>query len=215
MLRRRFFPLLCCALLLLPLLACNHTVEDPAPEPAPVEPVAPNPAPEPVEPPAPVNPLTGLADGITAEKADRVPISVMVSNSYNSLPQWGISQADIVFEMIAEGRITRFLALFQDPSGLEALGSIRSARPYFIDMAQGFTPIYMHFGGSVPAYDLIGKLDYLLKDQADVVTKTYGEQVVYEFLTTIESLPEKIQELTSGRYLCRWLARELVEKDCS
>ena len=65
------------------------------------------------------------------------------------------------------------------------------------------------------SYDLIGKLDYLLKDQADVVTKTYGEQVVYEFLTTIESLPEKIQELTSGRYLCRWLARELVEKDCS
>ena len=37
--------------------------------------------------------------------------------------------------------------------------------------------------------------------------------MVYEFLTTIESLPEKIQELTSGRYLCRWLARELVEKE--
>ena len=66
-----------------------------------------------------------------------------------------------------------------------------------------------------PKVETIGKLDYLLKDQADVVTKTYGEQVVYEFLTTIESLPEKIQELTSGRYLCRWLARELVEKDCS
>ena len=64
------------------------------------------------------------------------------------------------------------------------------------------------------SYDLIGKLDYLLKDQADIVAKEYGEQVVYEFLTTNSSLIEKIQELTSGRYPCRWLARELVEKDC-
>lgn len=157
MLRKQLSLLLCCVLLFLPLLACGRVEEEPAPDPAPVEPVAPvEPAPEP-EPPAPINPLTGLADGITQEKASRVPVSIMVSNSYNSLPQWGISQADIIFEMIAEGRITRFLALFQDPSGLEALGSIRSARPYFIDMAQGFTPIYMHFGGSVPAYDLIGK----------------------------------------------------------
>lgn len=63
------------------------------------------------------------------------------------------------------------------------------------------------------SYDLIGKLDYLLKDQADILTKDYGEQVVYEFLTTDSSVTDKIQELTSGRFACQWIAQEWVEKE--
>ena len=102
-----------------------------------------------------VNPLTGLCDGIGDDKLNRRPVAFMVSNSYDSLPQWGISQADIIYEMLAEGRITRLLAIFQDPSKIEALASIRSARPYFIDIAQSYGAVYMHFGGSVPAYEAI------------------------------------------------------------
>lgn len=64
------------------------------------------------------------------------------------------------------------------------------------------------------SYDLIGKLDYLLKDQADILTKDYGEQVVYEFLTTDPTVAEKVQELTSGRFPCQWIAQEWVEKEC-
>lgn len=110
----------------------------------------------------PINPLTGLENGISKEMAGRIPVGVMISNSYNALPQWGISQADIIYEMIAEGRITRFLALFQDPSSLEALGSVRSARPYYIDIAQGYEAAYLHFGGSVPAYDTIASRKELI-----------------------------------------------------
>lgn len=102
-----------------------------------------------------VNPLTGLCDGITDAALTRKPVAIMVSNSYNSLPQWGISQADIIYEMLAEGRITRFMAIFKDPSRIDKLASIRSARPYFIDIAQSYGAVYMHFGGSVPAYDAI------------------------------------------------------------
>ena len=64
------------------------------------------------------------------------------------------------------------------------------------------------------SYDLIGKLDYCLKDQADLVSKDYDEKVTYQFLTTVEDLPEQIQELTSGRYLCEFLSEDLIEKEC-
>lgn len=170
MLRKPLPALFLCFALLLSLACCSRPGEeaDPRPEmpeiplldpdavPEPEPDPGPEPEPEP-EPAGPLNPLTGLADGIDEQTAARIPVAVMVSNSYNSLPQWGISQADILIEMIAEGRITRFMALFQNPAGLEALGSVRSARPYFIDMAQGFEAAYLHFGGSVPAYNLIGK----------------------------------------------------------
>ncbi len=164
--RMRGFALLLCLALLLPLCCCSRPAEsetDPQPDqfqppPLPQTDSSPQPEPEPdPEPAGPINPLTGLEDGIDEQTAERIPVAVMVSNSYNSLPQWGISQADILIEMIAEGRITRFMALFQNPAGLEALGSVRSARPYFIDMAQGFEAAYLHFGGSVPAYNLIGQ----------------------------------------------------------
>lgn len=167
--RRKHLPALFLSLALLLGLACCSGREQQPPDPQPVPDIplldpdaipkpAPEPEPEPEpEPAGPLNPLTGLEDGIDQQTADRIPVAVMVSNSYNSLPQWGISQADILIEMIAEGRITRFLALFQNPAGLEALGSVRSARPYFIDMAQGFEAAYLHFGGSVPAYNLVGK----------------------------------------------------------
>ena len=109
-----------------------------------------------------MNPLTGLCDGISDAALSRRPVAVMISNSYDSLPQWGISQADILIEMLAEGRITRLLALFQDPSGIEALASVRSARPYFIDMAQIYGAVYLHFGGSVPAYEAIASRSSLI-----------------------------------------------------
>lgn len=158
--RSRFVSL--CLLFALLLSGCTLLQKtDPPPEKAQEE-TAPAPTeepkePEPEVPQGPINPLTGLETGMTENSASQKPVGVMISNSSNSLPQWGISQADVIFEMIAEGRITRFLALFQDPSSVEALGSVRSARPYFIDMARGFDALYLHFGGSVPAYEKIAR----------------------------------------------------------
>lgn len=155
------------------LSTCGSPAEE-EPEPAPDEvqtppdPVAEETPPEGQQPQddfvpdGNVNPLTGLCDGIGSDMLNRRPVAVMVSNSYDSLPQWGISQADILYEMLAEGRITRLLAIFQDPSRIEALASIRSARPYFIDIAQSYGAVYLHFGGSVPAYDAIAERDGLI-----------------------------------------------------
>lgn len=102
-----------------------------------------------------VNPLTGLCDGISDAALQSRPVAVMVSNIITSLPQWGVSDADILFEMLAEGRITRLMAIYQDPLKIDRIASVRSARPYFIDMAQSYGAVYIHFGGSVPAYEAI------------------------------------------------------------
>ena len=162
------------AALVLVIAALLSTCGGPAEEPAPDDDLT---VPEPPEEDVPdepqaqdddfvpdgnVNPLTGLCDGIGDDRLNRRPVAFMVSNSYDSLPQWGISQADIIYEMLAEGRITRLLAIFQDPSKIEALASIRSARPYFIDIAQSYGAVYMHFGGSVPAYEAIAARDDLI-----------------------------------------------------
>ena len=75
---------------------------------------------------------------------------VMVENSPQARPQSGLSQAGVVFEAIAEGGVTRFLALFQDTSPAN-VGPIRSARPYYAQWALGFDAGYAHVGGSPKA----------------------------------------------------------------
>ncbi len=75
---------------------------------------------------------------------------VMIENSPDSRPQSGLAQAGVVFEAIAEGGITRFLALFQDTAP-DDVGPIRSARPYYIQWALGFDAAYAHVGGSPEA----------------------------------------------------------------
>ncbi len=84
----------------------------------------------------------------------RRPMGVMIENHVDARPQSGLSSADVVYEAVAEGGITRFLAMFycQDAS---VIGPIRSARKYFIDFLSeyGRYPIYSHVGGANAAGD--------------------------------------------------------------
>lgn len=79
----------------------------------------------------------------------RRPLGVMVENHTESRPQSGLSAADVVYEFVAEGGITRFLAVYYCKD-VRFLGPIRSARVYFIDMIQGYGnyPLYAHVGGA-------------------------------------------------------------------
>lgn len=81
----------------------------------------------------------------------RTPLAVMIENHVEARPQSGLSNADIVYEAIAEGGITRFMAMVycdaQDKDVL--LAPVRSARTYFIDWASGYQkPLYVHVGGA-------------------------------------------------------------------
>ncbi len=98
--------------------------------------------------------LTGL-EVETEEDAERRPVAIMINNIKAALPQYGISKAGIVFEALAEGGITRLLAVFDDLEGVEQIGTIRSARPYYLDLAQSVDAVYIHIGGSPDAYSQI------------------------------------------------------------
>lgn len=78
------------------------------------------------------------------------PIAVVVENHGNARPQSGLTDADIVYETLAEGGITRFLALFQTRNAKE-IGPIRSARPYFNTLTDNWGAVYAHVGGSTQA----------------------------------------------------------------
>ena len=97
-----------------------------------------------------VFPLTGLE----GEEIDRRIISVMVNNHPKARPQTGLSQADLVFEILAEGNITRFLALYQSEAP-EVVGPVRSAREYFFDLAERYQAIYIHHGAADFISDMI------------------------------------------------------------
>ena len=107
----------------------------------------------PVEEPAARNPLTGLP--IDEEKIDDRPVAVMLNNLKAALPQLGVSQADIIYEVPAEGGITRMMALYQSLDGVGNLGSIRSTRSYYLELALGHDAILVHAGGSPEAYSNI------------------------------------------------------------
>ena len=89
--------------------------------------------------------LTGL---MVNPSLNQLPVTaVMIENSLQARPQSGLEQAGVVFEAMAEGGITRFMALYQDTAP-NYVGPIRSARPYFVSWAMGFDASYAHVGGS-------------------------------------------------------------------
>lgn len=112
--------------------------------------------PEPPESPKAVNPLTGLAD-MDVKYINQRPLAVMVENEYHARPQSGLDKASVVYEILAEGGITRFLALFLGED-IDEIGPIRSARPYFIDYAMEYNSIYIHYGASPQGYSDLKEL---------------------------------------------------------
>lgn len=100
-----------------------------------------------------VYPLTGVH---TNESVDQRAVGVMVNNHPAARPQSGLSQADIVFEMLAEGGITRFLALFQSEQP-EIVGPVRSAREYYFELAKGYEALYVYHGAANFVNDMINE----------------------------------------------------------
>ena len=83
------------------------------------------------------------------------PRAVMVENHPDARPLSGISKASLVFEAPVEGGITRLMVLFDPTSTVEEVGPVRSARPYYVEWAQGFHASYFHVGGSPDALTLL------------------------------------------------------------
>lgn len=91
------------------------------------------------------NPLTGLQD-ISEKAIGKRPVAVMVNNVQDAMPQYGVGQADIIFEIPVEGDLTRFMALYADYTAVPRICPIRSCRYYFPVFSQGFDAVYVNWG---------------------------------------------------------------------
>ena len=92
------------------------------------------------------NPLTGVSE-LTEDKADDRPVAIMINNISTAQPvQTGLNKADIIYETEVEGGITRLMAVYQNVSEVGRIGTIRSARYPYVDLALGHNAIYLHHG---------------------------------------------------------------------
>lgn len=94
------------------------------------------------------SPISGIYT--KEENINKRPFAVMLDNQIKARPQAGLDGAEIVYEILAEGNITRYMAIFlaNEPN---LIGPVRSARPYFLDKAMEFDALYVHDGGSPQA----------------------------------------------------------------
>lgn len=93
-----------------------------------------------------INPLTG-EKGLAEDKVNTRPVAIMINNiNIAQKVQCGLDDADIIYETEVEGGVTRLLAIYQDVSKVDRIGSIRSARYAYIDLALGHNAIYCHHG---------------------------------------------------------------------
>lgn len=122
-------------------------------EAAPVATASPRPRPSPSPSPAPTPVAAALIDGVLltpdelARANQRPVLAIMIENHVEARPQFGLDRAELVYEAIAEGGITRLLAVYwrNDAARIEP---VRSARIYYVYWARELDAVYVHHGSS-------------------------------------------------------------------
>jgi len=157
---------------------------------------------------------------VSEELAVYQPLAVMIDNMADARPPSGLSQAEVVYEAVAEGDITRFLALFNPHETLEKIGPVRSARPYFLDWAGEYAPIYAHCGGSPSALTNLKNGKYEVFDLDQMSNGLYfwrdaGRYAPHNLYTSAELLSKFAQDksITGEASFEPWLFKEDATPD--
>lgn len=172
---KKFFQYTILALLLITLTACGAPEASPTPTPTPTPSATVETTPVPSPTPS-VSENLSLTTGLPTDKA-YLPMAVMVENSDAARPQTGLQQADIIYEAMAEGGITRFLCIFNDQQPVK-VGPIRSTRLYYIEIQREWDAPLVHYGGPSdadrPSY-VYGEDSKDIKLRLDGLKGGYGE----------------------------------------
>ena len=119
---------------------------------------------------------------------------IMIENSPDARPQSGLNEAGVVYEAIAEGGITRFMAIFQE-SKPNYIGPVRSVRLTFVEMAKPYHCSIAHVGGSDNALKTIRNnsafrdIDQFFNDKTYWrIRKRYAPHNVYTRFSMIDEL---------------------------
>lgn len=148
-----------------------------------------------------------LLDGTMVSQGEENvrPLGVMIENHPDARPQSGLAQANWVYEAIAEGGITRFLALFANPDTTQVrVGPIRSVRTYYLDYAREYNAYLSHVGGNMDALDSIqanGGVTNL--DQFSIGSPVYQRDNSRKVATehTMYSTTDKLWNYITGKNL--------------
>ena len=182
---KRILSLILTAVLMLSLFACTaRPVTEAEPTPEVTEELAgeaePTPSPTPEPEPEPDLPRAAYRNFLNGEPLDEPdytrPFAVMINNIVFAQPQCGVGDADIIYEVLAEGGITRMMAIFSHIENAGVLGSIRSIRPYYVDIALAYGAVSVHSGASTAAYEYIAGLGM---DDIDGGTTAYTDEAFY------------------------------------
>ncbi len=149
--------------------------------------------------PTVLNMLTGTND-ISATAAQQRPVAIMINNVSTAQPvQTGVSKADIIYETEVEGGITRLLGVFSDISGIDKIGTVRSARYPYVDLALGHNAVYIHCGQD-PTYCAPHLKDV---DDINIDTNSKGAKRIANGLAsehTLYALGADLWENISGKF---------------
>lgn len=126
--------------------------------------VTPVPEPEPEEVSPYKAPLTGMP---LQEPLTRRPLAIMVNNAPAARPQSGLDGADIVYEVLAEGGVTRLVAIYHSQADGAKIGPIRSIRPYMIELGESYHGVLVHAGASNDAFAILQRQH---KEDLDEIT---------------------------------------------
>lgn len=139
-----------------------------------------------------------LLDGLPSEqgKENLRPLAVMIDNHPDARPQAGLSQASLVYEGLTEGEVTRFMAIYADPTQPIKVGPIRSARTQFVNLATQIRSYFAHVGGSKDALRRIAEKGIIDIDQislgAPAFTREYTQNIALEH--TVYSSTDRLWE---------------------
>ncbi|UHA74719.1 DUF3048 domain-containing protein [Paenibacillus sp. 481] len=143
-------------------------------------------------------PLTGVrSTDINSEHLhQKRPVAVMINNFKRARPQSGLSQADMLIEVMAEGGITRIVAIFHSQLHYDGpIGPVRSIRPYLIDIGESFNAVLAHAGGSPEAYSILKKER---KAYLDEITNAGSYFWREKFRKAPHNLYTKLEQLEAG-----------------
>lgn len=117
------------------------------------------------------NPLTGepMDESLVSQR----PVSFMVGNTSDSMPQYGLADADVIYEAPAEGGLTRLMTIYQDYADLPTIMSSRSCRHYYCYFSNEFEAIYIHYGQAVYATEMLKRFDDLNGLDGDLENVTF------------------------------------------
>ena len=125
----------------------------------------------------PVAPLTGLPDP-TGLSVKRPALTVKIENTPQALPQWGIDQADVVYEEIVNGGITRLAAIFNSHAPIK-VGPVRSVRPTDTQVVWPIGGIFAYSGGAPYAVASISTAPVKLIDESSAGTAMFRDPDLY------------------------------------